>query len=102
MLTIRKEQLLALETAMRREWAHAAVAELSETHPYVLAGLHPAEIRARLEIAAGKSNGYGFDLPETVRAYVRLSFLIGPHFDVHPSFRSVLTSNNSGLARMFR
>lgn len=99
MLAIRPSQLSALEQDSRQQIALAVLADLRSTTPHAVAGLSTAEVDFRLHTAVSRSQWHELNYHNNVAAFVRLSFIVGPHFDEYPAFKEIF-ANHASEARI--
>jgi len=95
MLTIRESQITVFEQDARRRIASAVLDDLRESAPHVVAGLDNTELAGRLDTAIGKATQYRIDMRDAFEAFVRLSFVVGPHFDEYPPFQEILLESDA-------
>jgi hypothetical protein len=81
MLTLRHEQVAALERALARTREDRAVRHVRREHPVVSAGMSDELVREAVLIATRQCALYGFEGEELVHAYLDLMMLLG--FDFH-------------------
>ncbi len=94
MLVISKDQISSLERPLRRRLGQEVVDSLRRSAPHALQGLEASEIRERLDMALAGADLYELNDVRDLQAYVRLCFTIGPRFDEHPPFKSILTAQH--------
>lgn len=95
MLAIRPSQLSSLEQNSRQQIAASVLADLRMDTPHAVAGLSTAEVDFRLHTAVSRSQWHELNSRDDVAAFVRLSFVVGPHFDEYPAFREILARHDS-------
>ncbi|RON69637.1 hypothetical protein BK671_09480 [Pseudomonas fluorescens] len=95
MLVIRSRQLSVLEQDCRRQIAQSVLAELRGSTPHAVAGLSPVEIDDRLNTAVSRSVLQQLDARDDIEAFIRVSLIVGPHFDEYPPFKKTLASHDS-------
>ncbi|MFN7937809.1 MAG: GNAT family N-acetyltransferase [Bryobacteraceae bacterium] len=98
MLTIRDNQIEAFRLAEFDSFVRHCVAEVERNFPQAIPALPGARSQAMtcaLE-AAARARTLGFQHPAEIRAFVHFSLCIGPHFDLYPRIRELLTA--PGLA----
>jgi RimJ/RimL family protein N-acetyltransferase len=102
MLVIRAAQFRTLERQMRHRLAVSVLDGIRASAPHAVNGLSAAEVDARIEVAVGKAERYCLDVPEDVKAFIRLCLVVGPNFDAYPRFQEILTAADprTGLAMM--
>jgi len=85
MITIRKEQIEAFQRNALRKLVPGLSQEIRDRYPHQAAGLD-----ARIESALARGWRYDLRQDRQLRAFVKLAFCVGPNFDLHPPFRSIL------------
>ena len=58
--------------------------------PPALAGIAERDLVARILQVLDRARGYGLTSDRDLRAFVRLHFAVGPRFDAHPFFATIL------------
>ncbi|WP_164011439.1 hypothetical protein [Pyxidicoccus trucidator] len=82
MLTLRREQQHALDAQQREPFVKRLTEELEQTLPDAPRALGPGGVRREVEAALQRAVHHGFELEDTVAAFIRLVFVLGPRFDV--------------------
>lgn len=90
MLIIREAQMAALERSGRERFGKEVVSNLRESSPHSIQGLGTSEIDERLAGALKKAERYQLRTDRDLRAFIRLSFVVGPNFDDYPPLRALL------------
>ena len=101
MLTIRQDQLEAFHAAELISFVRSCVAETERDFPNALEVLPGGrgQAVAYAEAAASRAQSLGFRQPGEIRAFVQLALCIGPHFDLYPKVRELLTAPGLELAQ---
>ncbi len=81
MLTIRAEQIHALQDALSRRWLEQ---HLRASYPEQCKGISSHEFHEFLRVQMKRARGYGFLTDNQIRRYVHVAFLLGGDFDRNP------------------
>ncbi|MBV4458632.1 GNAT family N-acetyltransferase [Pseudomonas sp. COR58] len=90
----------AFDRGAREQLGRRVVKDLEKTAPHNLMGLSAVEIDARLRTALEKSEQYSVRSVADLRAFVRLSFIIGPLFADYSAVREKLETSGQGMDRL--
>jgi [ribosomal protein S5]-alanine N-acetyltransferase len=106
MLSIDSSQIKAVFRSKLMRLGRELLIALEHSSPSALNGLSEQETEQRLDSALSKVTSYQFDHERDIRAFIRLSFVIGPNFDLYPPFSDVLSSQtipiDLKMTRLFR
>ena len=84
MLTIRHEQMQALQEAMRRQFGARLLEHLRVKFPGNVQDLSDEEMRDLIRKGIGDSSKYGVINEADVVRYVEFMLILGPEFDSNP------------------
>ncbi len=97
MLSIRPEQLVALDAAADARLAGEVAAHLSEEYADAIRGTSSEELRRRVTASIALAREHGLTSARTLGSFVVLRFVVGPSFHRHPAVRSVLAQGERGF-----
>jgi hypothetical protein len=91
MLTIRREQVAAFQSAKDGVFARWLVTYLHAHHPTLLGGLPDAELERRVHAGLARARGHGLRDERLIAAFILLMFQHAPDFDTRERLRRRLT-----------
>ncbi len=86
MLTIRPEQLAAIEEARQRSLAKDWMGPLKELWPDACLGLSEADVHRVVVEGIRRARAYGLDRDSLVKRFLNLMFALGFDFDKNPAY----------------
>ncbi|MBS1830660.1 MAG: GNAT family N-acetyltransferase [Acidobacteria bacterium] len=94
MLTIRDQQLDAFRAVEFDSFVRHCVSTAEQRFPGIVEALPGGrkEAMACAEAAASRATALGFRQPAEIRAFIYFALCIGPHFDLYPKVRELLSA----------
>ncbi len=86
MITLRKEQVLALIQAASGPFVRRLTVDLQKLFPEQIAELGPGGTRTVIESGIRKAHEYGMTRENEIAQFVGLMFMLGRDFDEDPDF----------------
>lgn len=96
MLTIRAAQLDALDGVVLKRFGQTVVSSLRDDSPELIDGLSAAEVSLQLDTALGHAGRLKISRARDLTTFIRLCFLVGPHFCTYPPFSDISASGETG------
>lgn len=90
MFKIRKEQLVQMEEARKKESYQRLCAELRRSSPVATSHLDDNSLLSVIEQAARKASKYGVTSSQSVTTFVKIAVFAGLAFDENPPIREFL------------
>ena len=101
MLIIRDEQMDVLGLSATAAFGRTVLSALFDDAPEAMLGLGEAEVSQRLDRALEWAKLLDIRVARDLRAFIRLSFLIGPDFCSYEPFESLLMDANGRMEGIF-
>ncbi|MFJ2709483.1 GNAT family N-acetyltransferase [Pseudomonas sp. NPDC087346] len=101
MLAIRREQLQILRRLQFLAFAKTTIASLQVESPDILLGLSDSEISERIVLSLECLDTLDIKAERDVRSFIRLCFLVGPHFSLYPSIQEHLLGWDGSMDKVF-
>jgi hypothetical protein len=90
MLTIRKEQIAALQSVRDTAFVTWMCAELRRTQPETVEGSDDAELGRRIRVGLARARARGLFDPAVLASFIDTMFRHSPSFDEQPTVRAIL------------